>query len=652
MRSYSSKWGKYTSDSEILQTVKGMRIKFAEGPPNQTFVPHELFLSSTEKLAIDQEIARLLEIGVIEVSVHEAGEFVSTIFTRLKKDGKRRMILNLAKLNDHVEYYHFKMDTLEHAIKLITPNCYMASIDLRDAYYSVPIHSSDQKYLKFMWRGVLYKFTALPNGLSSGPREFTKLLKPPFSFLRSSGHTIVGYIDDTLLISQDEDDCHRAIADTTSLLDELGFIIHPKKSILTPTHEITFLGFTINSTTMTVKPTTEKCDELAGLCRKLRNKPKPSIQNVASVVGKIVAIFPGAQYGPLHYRELEKDKSNALRLSRGDYNANMQLSGGARAELLWWEHYVHTVSLSLDKGPYQFCLSSDASGKGWGISDGPTDGGGKWNDLEKARAEENQINYLELWAAFMALRAYCSEENNVHVKLDIDNTTAIAYINHMGGTKSHDCNELAKEMWEWCIERKIWVTACHLPGVLNTVADRRSREFRDQTEWELDRKVFQQICAHFGTPHIDLFASRLNTKLDRFVSWRPDPDAVAVDAFTMDWSNTFFYAFPPFCLITRCLQKITFDHAEGLLVVPVWPSQSWYGRLLHMLVEPPFELPKPTAKAAEMSNLDLISFHKVYHLNRLFMYYIRVQTKVTTVQQFCRANLELLRKCLQGTNYA
>ena len=97
------------------------------------------------------------------------------------------MILNLSKLNEFVEYHHFKMDTLEVAMKLIEPHCFMTLIDLKDAHYSVPIHADHHKYLKFVWKGILYKFTALPNGLFSGPRSFTKLLKAPFSQLRKPG---------------------------------------------------------------------------------------------------------------------------------------------------------------------------------------------------------------------------------------------------------------------------------------------------------------------------------------------------------------------------------------------------------------------------------------------------------------------------------
>ena len=90
-------------------------------------------------MVIDREINCLQKLGVIEPACHSSGEFISTIFVRKKKSGKYRMILNLKGLNRHLEYCHFKMDTLWSAVRHMTPQCYMASLDLKDAYYSVPI---------------------------------------------------------------------------------------------------------------------------------------------------------------------------------------------------------------------------------------------------------------------------------------------------------------------------------------------------------------------------------------------------------------------------------------------------------------------------------------------------------------------------------
>ena len=81
------------------------------------------------------------------------------------------MILNLKRFNQHVEYQHFKMDSVWTAIRLITPNCYMASIDLKDAYYSVPIAKPHQKYLKFEWNNMLFQVHVFLMGWLSVPEN-------------------------------------------------------------------------------------------------------------------------------------------------------------------------------------------------------------------------------------------------------------------------------------------------------------------------------------------------------------------------------------------------------------------------------------------------------------------------------------------------
>ena len=79
---------------------------------------------------------------------------------------------------------HFKVETIKSVLNLVTPNCYMKKIDIKDAYYSISILPEHQKFLKFSLQGKLYKFICVPNRLCSGPRKFTKSLKPPFAKLR------------------------------------------------------------------------------------------------------------------------------------------------------------------------------------------------------------------------------------------------------------------------------------------------------------------------------------------------------------------------------------------------------------------------------------------------------------------------------------
>ena len=88
--------------------------------------------------------------------------------------------------------------------------------------------------------------------------------------------------------------------------------------------------------------------------------------------------------------------------------------------------------------------------------------------------------------------------------------------------------------------------------------------------------------------NIDLFASRLNLKIDKFVSWKADPLAWAVDAFTLTWNNIMFYAFPPFSIIDKVCHKIVVDRAEGVLIVPSWPTQNWYPLVMKLCLKPPY----------------------------------------------------------------
>jgi len=96
------------------------------------------------------------------------------------------------------------------------------------------------------------------------------------------------------------------------------------------------------------------------------------------------------------------------------------------------------------------------------------------------------------------------------------------------------------------------ITAEYLPGKLNIKADHASRVFQDSSEWLLSPKIFRQVCQKLGHPSIDLFASRACHQLQRCMSWKPDTQCQAVDAFQQVWHNKgLTYTFPPFSLIGK-----------------------------------------------------------------------------------------------------
>ena len=91
-------------------------------------------------------------------------------------------------------------------------------------------------------------------------------------------------------------------------------------------------------------------------------------------------------------------------------------------------------------------------------------------------------------------------------------------------------------------------------------------------------------------PDIDLFASRLNKQFPSYVAYRPDPESIAIDAFSINWENLKFYAFPPFSVITAVLKKIQEDKAIGVCVLPNWPTQAWFPKAIKMTVQEPVVL--------------------------------------------------------------
>ena len=183
--------------------------------PIQHYLP-KLVRSEREIQIISAEINKLLSKGALEVTDHSDNEIISDIFLRDKKDASHRMILNLKKLNMYEAKVHFKMDSLHTIAKLIRKDCFMASIDLKDAYYSVPISRKDRKYLRFLWQSTLFQFTCLPNGLSCAPRKFTKLLKPALSELHLRGHISSAYIDDMYLQGQTYKECVHNVIDSVT----------------------------------------------------------------------------------------------------------------------------------------------------------------------------------------------------------------------------------------------------------------------------------------------------------------------------------------------------------------------------------------------------------------------------------------------------
>ncbi|WAQ95123.1 hypothetical protein MAR_007594 [Mya arenaria] len=277
------------------------------------------------------------------------------------------VILNLNFFNESIEYIHVKMESLHAAIRLITTGCFMASIDLKDAYCTVNVSEEFRKYLRFIWRGQLYQYTCLANGLACAPRTFTKLFKPVFSCLRIKGFPSVVYLNDSYLQGTTYAECLENVSVTQELLADIGFVINNEKSVFIPTQELNSANYTI--------------------------------RQVAEIKGKMISYRIAIPYGILYTKVFEQDKTK----QRG----------------------------ACVQGHTSYPINNRCLFKGMGAVCEDNSTGGQWT-IAEASFRDN-INYLELNAVLLGLKAYTLCLREKHVRVRVDNSTAVAYINHMGG---------------------------------------------------------------------------------------------------------------------------------------------------------------------------------------------------------------------------
>ena len=640
-------WRNITASKNILSMLAGTRLEFSEDIDlNHRARDSSISMSKSDSELIDLEIDKMLQQHVIQKSVHQRNEFISTIFLKEKPDGGIRVILNLKKFNDNLKYRKHKMSSFKEALNLVTQDCYFASCDLKSAYYSIPIHEGDRKYLKFIWKDQLYEFTCYSNGLCSAPRYFTKITKPIFAFLHSLAIIIIGYLDDSLIVASNKQDCWRAIALTISAFMKLGFFIHPDKSILVPCQEIVYLGFIINSINMTVRLTDKRKQKLKLWAIHIFKNEYNKIKDVAKLIGLMVASFPAVTYGPLYYRNLEREKSQAIKENLGKWENRMKLSDKALEEINWWINNIEKAEHKLIQPVPHMIIKSDASLLGWGThcltKNFISQTGGAWLPSEYLTMH---INELETYATYLSLKTYAKRVENKHILLYIDNTSAMLCIRKFGSCKSKRLDRLVKRIWKWCIRRNIWLSVARIASEDNVEADAESRNclINQDIEYMLNKELlFHALKLLKAKPDIDLFASRINNQFEKYMSYKPDPYALAIDAFSESWSNLNFYAFPPFSLLTRVLKKIREDQATGVIVAPLWRAATFFPVLMQSVVD------FPVAISARNNLLRLPENPKIIHplARRLRLLVCLVSGQDSKIQDF-RTRL-LMSSCHHG----
>ena len=270
--------------------------------------------------ALSKEIQNLVQKAAI-IRTLKTDEFFSPIFIVPKKDGGWRPVINLKALNRYIHTPHFKMESIASVKDVLQSGDYMGKLDLKDAYLSILISEQHRNYLRFQWKKINYEFQMVPFGLASAPRVFTKILRPVAATMRKKGIRLIVYLDDTLVLAQSQTTLKRHVTSVAETLCNLGFTLNHKKSVLEPMQSIEFLGFIVNSLTMSILLSQEKVDKIVKECRHMRHQEWVTPRQLAQLIGLLtstnnLAVAPA----PLHYSALQRLRNKALKNNQGNYD--------------------------------------------------------------------------------------------------------------------------------------------------------------------------------------------------------------------------------------------------------------------------------------------------------------------------------------------
>ena len=489
-----------------------------------------------------------------------------------KNSTKRRVILDLSTLNTSILCPTFRMTTLQEVRALLPENAFTTSIDMKDAYWHVPVHPYFRKFLGFAIGGTKYRFRAMPFGLNVAPRIFTKICRPILKELRQRGINLVVYLDDWLIWGRTEKECQEATDIVLEVLMRRGFLINWGKSRLVPSRQFQWLGVFWNTASATLSLPLDKVTSLTRDLLGFLSRTFITRRQLEQILGKLQFASLVDPVGKALLKGLNSFLRSKARKGARDslYPFPLPLRRSLRR---WLRPGVLRSVIPFRPPPPTMDIFTDASLSGWGVhtSDGQMLQGTWSGPLARVH-----INILELVTVFLALKRLVIPSHS-HVRLHSDNSTVVACLNRHGSAKSIPLNSWTLSILRIMSRKNLSLTAFHIAGVRNVLADALSRSTPVASEWMLDRLVFRDICDRWGTPEVDLFATRENAQVPTFVSPIPDHLAVAVDAFSIPWDRwDVIYLFPPTKLLMRVLSVLESFHGRAILITPDWPGQSWY----------------------------------------------------------------------------
>ena len=408
--------------------------------------------------------------------------FFNRLFLVPKPNNRWRPILDLSALNKFLRVGTFKMETPESIRTSLHRGEWVTSIDFRDAYFHIPIHPQSRKYLRFHVQGHSYQFRALPFGLSTAPMEFTIVVKEVKLLAQNRGIRIHQYLDDWLVRAPSYQECLLHTQLLVNLCRDLGWVVNLDKSELIPKQVFNFVGYQYDLKTGRVRPTQDRWLAVQAKIRSLLESPQCRVRQWMSLIGLLTATEKQVHLGRLHMRPIQWHLKAQWKTPES-LEKWIPVPESLHTHLEWWLKEENVLSgQPLHPMDHSVQIFTDASKEGWGAHLEGRMTKGVWSTQESSL----HISILELKAVLLALREFLDEVQNRIVLIVTDNSTVVAYINKEEGMRSGALCALLWRLLAWCDQHGVTLSARHIPGRLNVVADKLSRLGQvNQTEWSV-----------------------------------------------------------------------------------------------------------------------------------------------------------------------
>ncbi|VDI40432.1 Hypothetical predicted protein [Mytilus galloprovincialis] len=312
------------------------------------------------------------------------------------------------------------------------------SLDLKDAYFHIPIHETHKKYLRFCVNNQCYQFLVLCFGPTSAPRIFTKVCSVVAAHLRAQNIRLATYLDDWFLINQTKKMLISDREKTLNLLTNLGFVVNLEKSSLIPTQSITYIGAVFSLKEGIVRPTSERVSKLLSAVELILNKQNQATARdflqLLGIMASCIELIPNAR---LFMRPIQLHLLYHWKPVCQNLGIKIPFSKHLKGHLRWWLKIENLViGRSITPWETSITVTTDASNSGYG---GHINNSlivqGTWSVEEKLL----HINSLEMEAVFLTVKHFLPKLINKNVLIRSDNATVVRYINKQGGTRSPSC---------------------------------------------------------------------------------------------------------------------------------------------------------------------------------------------------------------------